>query len=532
MRWSIRLGLCVLFVGCAEEREAPEIAIQTGGISFEEFVASVPVELDTGYYVVDGDVIIRDLEELRGYYELRIMQGALSAHTGGPRNTDVMIWDETQRLTLTYCVSTTFGARYSEVVAAMNAATTEWETPTGANFTHLPAQDGNCTPTNNNVFFHVEPVDSNNSYYGRAFYPGTTDRTDRRLRVDPDIFTHVAWTITGLLRHELGHVLGFHHEHARPQSNSCSSESNDYEAVTAYDSDSVMHYASCGGTNDGDLVITALDLEGARRAYGTGTSLVGVIPDASTCPSFTTEVRIDMDNEDHNEASDLDGWTGGTQLDSSGNITYVFCQVDGSQFRSLTTQSNSRANYAVLLLSGKCPAGSVRFNRHFDNEDDDPSNYSTGVIYPNVVNGNSRMHFCLFRGGAPTAASLPHLGFNYGVFAGEAFTFASPGGKGRIFSDDEDDNNNNTYVTYPPTASWTNEAQLIVSGGGNTTLRTARRGVPVCGDTFCNAMESAASCPADCAQQPPPPPPPPPGCGELQSRAGTMRLPECPPIYE
>ena len=73
------------------------------------------------------------------------------------------------------------------------------------------------------------------------------------------------WTL-GLLRHELGHTLGFRHEHTRPEAGTCF-EDNNWRALTPYDSASVMHYPQCNGTSS-DLSMTATDRQGAVTLYG------------------------------------------------------------------------------------------------------------------------------------------------------------------------------------------------------------------------------------------------------------------------
>ena len=69
-----------------------------------------------------------------------------------------------------------------------------------------------------------------------------------------------------MLRHELGHTLGFRHEHTRPEAGTCF-EDTSWRALTAYDSASVMHYPQCNGTQKGDLVLTSLDNQGASSLY-------------------------------------------------------------------------------------------------------------------------------------------------------------------------------------------------------------------------------------------------------------------------
>jgi hypothetical protein len=76
-----------------------------------------------------------------------------------------------------------------------------------------------------------------------------------------------AWTLTGVLRHELGHVLGFRHEHTRSTASGCYEDGNWRALTSTYDRYSVMHYPQCNGLQTGDLVLTSLDKSGARSLY-------------------------------------------------------------------------------------------------------------------------------------------------------------------------------------------------------------------------------------------------------------------------
>jgi len=174
-------------------------------------------------------------------------------------------WSASAALNITYCVSqSSFGSRYSTVVSAMSSAAGAWEAAANVNFVHASQYDGNCngrTP----VVFDVRQVETS-QYLARAFFP-STNRRNRNVLIASASFGNIKpWSLTGVLRHELGHALGFRHEHTRPEAGVCF-EDNKWRALTAYDSSSVMHYPQCNGTQNGDLVLTNLDKAGAAALY-------------------------------------------------------------------------------------------------------------------------------------------------------------------------------------------------------------------------------------------------------------------------
>jgi serine protease len=233
-------------------------------ISFEEFEANTYHEdFEGGVYIVNGDTPIEDIKALEEFWSELYAQGALAVHQSGGVDAK---WSNTQKKNLTYCVSDTFGSRKAAAVNAMAQAAAAWEAVADVDFHHIASQDSNCTASNNNVLFDVRPV-SGQPYVARAFFPGNS-RSSRNVLIDSSAFGNMGvWTLKGVMIHELGHTLGFRHEHTRPEAGRCYEDSR-WRPLTQYDSKSVMHYPQCNGTNSGDLVITSLDAPGARALYG------------------------------------------------------------------------------------------------------------------------------------------------------------------------------------------------------------------------------------------------------------------------
>jgi dual-action HEIGH metallo-peptidase len=276
---AIRASFVSMFclAGCAGEPQQQSKQLPT----WEEFRANVYQEPDTGIFIVNGDEPVLNEARLREFYAQMSGQAALANEQEGLGTTQQSLtllnipgwanhWSIPAARNLTYCISSaSFGGYYSSVVSAMNTAATNWEN-TGANinFVHSSSLDSSCDNTTN-VTFNVRMVDTQGEYLARAFFP-PDPRYAREILIDVSSFGYISpWTLAGVLRHELGHTLGFRHEHLRiAQSDEGCQETDPYwRAVTAYDSASVMHYPQCAGTNTGDLNLTALDVTGVKAIY-------------------------------------------------------------------------------------------------------------------------------------------------------------------------------------------------------------------------------------------------------------------------
>jgi hypothetical protein len=235
------------------------------GIMLSTFAHSAREPFPGGMIITEWDLAFTDMNALNNYYKVSSF-----------KSTDLIInmvdnnvydkWNKTERKNLTYCVSNDFGARKADVIEALKVATSDWMDVAGVKFKYLKQHDAKCSETNTSVVFDVRPVNFG-MYLARAFFPNSK-RAQRNIMIDDSSFKYSFVAISGFLRHELGHVLGFRHEHISADSNKSCKEDGIFKPLTTYDRVSVMHYPQCGGNNDiQNLVLSELDKEGVTRVY-------------------------------------------------------------------------------------------------------------------------------------------------------------------------------------------------------------------------------------------------------------------------
>jgi Metallo-peptidase family M12 len=255
---ALAAGVIAVGLGAAPAQAAPD---RSNAPSFKEFKQQTFRDSD-GQFIVNGDEPVSK-RQLKDYY--KAMQWGVSPLIVNSRGGFADAWTSAQANSLTYCVSTRFGRNYSAVVTAMAQGAALWESAANVDFVYVPSSDSNCRTSNNAVLFSVEPTNTS-QYIARAFFPSTPDSGRNILVNATSLQNSGSWTPGNIIGHELGHTLGFRHEHTRPESGTCF-EDNNWIPLTPYDSVSIMHYPQCNG-GSANLTFSPNDAAGAAYLYG------------------------------------------------------------------------------------------------------------------------------------------------------------------------------------------------------------------------------------------------------------------------
>lgn len=259
---------------------APPEETPAGTATFEELRDRSAVEIDgETFYNVEWDMYFSSEEDLRAYYDASIAESEKSVVITQPSTGLDITWvRNVTALNIRYCVSTNF-ANQAQAITEMAAATRAWEQVANVRFVYLPGENGNCTGGNPAVDVSVFSTGAiagacaTPPYLQPSALPIWCPFALGTLAMNYGAFA--AGTTTGVLRHELGHILGLRHEHPWAPGGGGCGEQQTYAAqdlggrqLTAYDQNSVMHYPQCAGNPSSTFEITFLDGVGVRSLYG------------------------------------------------------------------------------------------------------------------------------------------------------------------------------------------------------------------------------------------------------------------------
>lgn len=263
--------------------------ISDPNIIYDEIVADNPqVTLDEQtFWLVEGDLLM-DAARVRTYAIARAeeAQRQLEGEAVNEQERALAIAGNDGRLVrwskgkvLTYCVRRpTFGGNeweYQQVVAAIHQATQDWEAVCAVKFRHLAEFDQDSIAGADSLLFDVQRANQYPNVLAWAFFPDSK-KSERHIWIEAAFFnpSRNPYTMEGVLRHELGHVLGFRHEHIREGAPlSCGQYAEplaNTAPLTTFDPTSVMHYMCPNVTlKNPSWQLSPKDIEGAQALYGT-----------------------------------------------------------------------------------------------------------------------------------------------------------------------------------------------------------------------------------------------------------------------
>jgi predicted Zn-dependent protease len=276
---------------------------------FEELKITVPnADIDgTRYYFVEGDRRLNEDELLVYSVELQLQFKTYHAQLNLPlelrlaltADRDALVsevegggivrWRPGSRLTYRIDKGSFMGLvdgqqKYLRVVEEFTMATRAWMSIVNASvpqYEHRPELDGQGPSANALVTFTVRAIDLPGTVIASAFFPNDP-RSSWHVFIDPQEYfsNDLLFDRVGVLRHELGHTLGFRHEHPRSEAPLACQTLEAFEGdeipLGAYDPVSVMHYF-CRGFNNPEqeelnsvrrkLELTDLDKRGTTLVY-------------------------------------------------------------------------------------------------------------------------------------------------------------------------------------------------------------------------------------------------------------------------
>jgi len=218
------------------------------------------------FWVVEGDILLSEEQYARSQKDLKeITKNVEDGINSVIPSSDVSLlgllndsaqlerWSPDYAKNLTYFIDEesfqSSSVNASDIRIFLQDATRDWSSVCGVWFTEVKRKKGALFVVRYNSA-------SRPGLMATAFFPHSPP-SERLLCIYPDFYT-MGFTPAGILRHELGHILGFQHEDIR-----LTSLVDPY--TTEYDTQSVMLSAPFGIK---ERTISELDADGAAWYYG------------------------------------------------------------------------------------------------------------------------------------------------------------------------------------------------------------------------------------------------------------------------
>jgi hypothetical protein len=292
------------------------------------------------------------------------------------------VWSQSERVNITYCVSTGFGAYHPRAVREMIDATVDWEAAAYVDFIHLNELDGDCAYPDAPVTFTVESIFLGTGEAGAESFPPSSVHEGQFhwLGIALPAYDTLDRTVDqrtsgGAFRHELGHILGFRHEHVRPEateapfSYDCFDEpvSEGYDpwrtipGASQYDPSSALHYGTGGCGPLKDFFLTDTDRAAAHAVYTSPTrcevwsdaqqlAVTNMLPPASASDGETLCAAFAIDDQQR------DGLTFSTVERQADHFRALMIESAPLIDSPAAPRSNSRAEPATLARGHAHPS--------------------------------------------------------------------------------------------------------------------------------------------------------------------------------
>jgi hypothetical protein len=241
---------------------------------------------DDEYFVFEGDILLNEIQLKRALRTSgRSPQPAPTTAqrpelVGDVRDGAFNFWRTAKERHLTYAIDrNSFGhlsdsqANYEEIREEFAVATRAWVEicpECGITFQHLTQNDNTSSPGRQT--FIIRQV-SSGQFLAHSFFPHDVINK-RYVDIDTSLSHETRLMSIAVLTHEIGHILGYRHEHLRNKDlhdvGVCVWQDETWKPITeSYDPCSVMHY-HCHHLGPTIPQLTRLDIAAHRSLYLNG----------------------------------------------------------------------------------------------------------------------------------------------------------------------------------------------------------------------------------------------------------------------